>query len=656
MRLFPRAWDIVVRLLVCAADMEDITKGIGTMPPSTPPKPTGSSPQQKRRRKQPGWSPFPLEKADLDFPNPPPNSTMAQLLVMIMDVFTPLFDDGSIFNPIGIDPESFVLKQYLMINSPFAGVYYLGDKIGRATNCKTRYEDPGDGVVICAYDKLPCTELDKIEKSLNNCFNFIEGCHFDGDFGQWLKKATIEDAQAKENDMAGISIFYCIYLDQALNNGGIEKLGVRKGLLLQHLESALQLSLECKSESIVHEHLHCRTYLAWLADNKKAIDEDLKHFQDIILERTDSKTLSDLTFEHIPDLCTWMPGYEFNSPEVLLDKLVELFKGKTFPVTADEIRSVVESPEDESGIADALCDDELNGELGALGGVRALVFLIFSKIGNFISATEIAYDLLFRVWCSKNVHWHDMYEARTERKDQFDPESLGEDEARKSKENQKKEIKAFQVMVDKCSDKKKVHWMRVDRMLSAYNNDNELKNIITTEFGMEEIHSYLEETTVYEYCSERGCMGLIFLHHAFSKSLSSLPPWDRNYTDEQFQDQGRAGIAFDWNQAVGLTFDRVEGHEDEMVSPNTLTESLLVAFVLRMYIIHRLHHGDYRIATLFAKDLATFGKDKYKRLEEIGLNQKWRNLWAKERRSNNLTYAKSHSQSKQIVNRLSGPR
>jgi len=156
-----------------------------------------------------------------------------------------------------------------------------------------------------------------------------------------------------------------------------------------------------------------------------------------------------------------MPGYEFNSPEVLLDKLVELFKGKTFPMTADEIRSVVESPEDESGIADALWDDELNGELGALGGVRALVFLIFSMIGNFISATEIAYDLLFRVWCSKNDHWHNMYEALTERKDLFDPESLGEDEAREAKENQKKEIKAFQVMVDKCSDKKKVHCMRV---------------------------------------------------------------------------------------------------------------------------------------------------------------------------------------------------
>lgn len=380
-----------------------------------------------------------------------------------------------------------------------------------------------------------------------------------------------------------------------------------------------------------------------------------------------------------------MPGYEFNSPEVLLDMLEKLFKGRTFPMSAEVIRSVVESPEDESGIADVLCDEELDDELGALKDVKALVYLLFNKIGNFTSATEIGYDLLFQVWCSKKDHWHDMYEALTKKgKDLFNPESLGKVEKEKAKENQLNEIKAFQKEVDECRDKKIVHWMRVvsndkcllflttvmsvtntappllsskDRMLSAFEKDEELKHIITTECNMKEIHRYLEEATVYVYRSEAGCVGFIFLHHAFSKSLSSLPPWrDRNFSDAQFQDQGRAGIAFDWNQAVGFTFDRVEGHEDKMISPNTLIGSLLVAFVLRMYIIHRMHHGDYRIATLFAKDLATIGEDKYKPLQKMMLKQKWINSWARERKDNTLTYAQRGSQATQIMNKLSGPR
>ena len=193
-------------------------------------------------------------------------------------------------------------------------------------------------------------------------------------------------------------------------------------------------------------------------------------------------------------------------------------------------------------------------------------------------------------------------------------------------------------------------------MLSVFGDGNELKDIITKQLGMTEIHHYLEETTVYAHKSEAGCIGLIFLHHAFSKSLASLPPWDRYFTDKEYKDQGRAGIAFDWNNAVGLTFDRVKGHEDEMVSPNTLIGSLLVAFVLRMYIIHRMHHGDYRIASQFAKDLATIGEDKYKPLQEMMLEQKWINMWARSRRSNNLTYAHRDSQATQIMNKLSGNR
>ena len=143
-------------------------------------------------------------------------------------------------------------------------------------------------------------------------------------------------------------------------------------------------------------------------------------------------------------------------------ELNKLFKGKTFPMSAKVIRSVVESPEDEFGIADVLCDEELDDKLGALQNVKDLVRLLFDLIGNFRAATEIAYDLLFRVWCSKNDHWHNMYEARTKRGEtMFDPGSLGKVEKEKAKENQLNEIKALQDKVNQCSDNNTVHWMRV---------------------------------------------------------------------------------------------------------------------------------------------------------------------------------------------------
>eukprot|EP00984_Skeletonema_dohrnii_P028051 scaffold17876_cov77-Skeletonema_dohrnii-CCMP3373.AAC.2 len=329
-------------------------------------------------------------------------------------------------------------------------------------------------------------------------------------------------------------------------------------------------------EGAAHEHLHCPSYLDWLVDNVNAIDKDLEIFQDKILQETGCKSLDELTFVHCGDNVTWEPGYERNSPEVLLRKLCEAFEGRDIPNNVEKIWSALELIDDDYGVVDTLRDVD-DAELEGLKSVDGLVQLLFKKIGNFRAATEIAYDLLSRTFCSKDEYWRNMFKVQTERgKDQFNPESLGADAKREARQEHKNAIKEFKEKVDECKETNTVHWMRMDRMLSAYRNDNELKEIITGEFGMKQVHRYLE-TVVYAYVAENGLVGLLFLHHAFSKALSSLPPWDVTFSDEQIQDQGRAAIAFHWNQAIGYTFEGVDGHKKKFVSLKTLTGSFLPA-------------------------------------------------------------------------------
>jgi hypothetical protein len=50
-----------------------------------------------------------------------------------------------------------------------------------------------------------------------------------------------------------------------------------------------------------------------------------------------------------------------------------------------------------------------------------------------------------------------------------------------------------------------------------------------------------------------------------------------------------------------------------------------------MYIIRRVYHSDYRIATLFAKDLATVGTSGYFGLKKFELDQRFRNYIARQK-------------------------
>lgn len=115
--------------------------------------------------------------------------------------------------------------------------------------------------------------------------------------------------------------------------------------------------------------------------------------------------------------------------------------------------------------------------------------------------------------------------------------------------------------------------------------------------------------------------------------MLSLPPYGRRFTSKEEQDQCKASISFHWHQAVGFIFD---GKSVSRQSLHTLIGSILPAFVLRKYIIDRVHHGDYRIATMFGKDLATTNQEGHKNLEELGLKQTWVNVKATKNESNSL--------------------
>ena len=155
--------------------------------------------------------------------------------------------------------------------------------------------------------------------------------------------------------------------------------------------------------------------------------------------------------------------------------------------------------------------------------------------------------------------------------------------------------------------------------------------------------------TVFCYIGEHGSLGLLFLHHAFSKGLSSLPPYAvRRFSSDQEQDQCKASISFHWHQAVGFIFD---GKSVSRKSLHTLIGSILPAFVLRKYIIDRVHHGDYRIATLFGKDLATTNQEGHKKLEDLRLKQTWINRRARVNESNSLD-SRNDQDSKDMLRRF----
>jgi hypothetical protein len=394
-----------------------------------------------------------------------------------------LAEDGSIYFQ-GNDQEKdgcFKFNHILMTTKNGAGIYSVKErnkprKSGRASNMKKRskdYEDIEDednaAIVICYWDRLPGTELDKINDSINECYSLLLEEHFDNDFDKWMKTASFESAKEMEKAMGGISIFFIIYMHQTLQKNGLNKLGVLKGLHLQHLESALQIFLG-QTYGAKHEHLHCHSYLDWLIENVKIIDKDLLVFYEKI-EKLTGKDLSDLIFDHLLDTCTWEPGYGFNSAETLTRKLTHVFKedeiGDMKGVDIREALINAEESDKTEGLGD-IFDETDDTKLNDIKTRKDLANLMFEKCGDFKAVTEAVYDLLFCEHNSKgdnelNSKWKNMYESLTDINALFNPASLGEKVKEDAKRNQKESVKRLIEKVDDCNTDGTVFWYRMVR-------------------------------------------------------------------------------------------------------------------------------------------------------------------------------------------------
>lgn len=231
---------------------------------------------------------------------------------------------------------------------------------------------------------------------------------------------------------------------------------MRKGLHLNHVESALQIFLRYDNGA-AHEHLHYSDATDWLINTVKLVDEDVELFCSK-LERLSNKKLEELDFEHMGDSVSWEPGYTFNSTEVIEKELEQLFEGRNLDsVRGKDIKSALEDNERFTGVLSSVDDATLD----EISNVKELTSLLFKYIGDFKAVTEIVYDLFFGKHNTKNEYWSDVFPDSTEGEYLFDPSSLGAEAKEKAKENQLDRVKELVNKANGCSDNKKVFWFRM---------------------------------------------------------------------------------------------------------------------------------------------------------------------------------------------------
>ena len=109
------------------------------------------------------------------------------------------------------------------------------------------------------------------------------------------------------------------------------------------------------------------------------------------------------------------------------------------------------------------------------------------------------------------------------------------------------------------------------------------------------------------------CVAMIHLHGPLHLALDSRPPWDNfKFGQKQYQQHSDAAVTFHWLHTTSLTFRGVNKNGFE--TPKRMVGTILPAFALRMFELKRLHLGDSRVATWFAKTLL-LGKNSGSSLE-----------------------------------------
>ena len=104
------------------------------------------------------------------------------------------------------------------------------------------------------------------------------------------------------------------------------------------------------------------------------------------------------------------------------------------------------------------------------------------------------------------------------------------------------------------------------------------------------------------------CIGLLFLHSPLYRALESRSPWARtSFGLEERQTFSETAVTTHWLHTIIMTFCR---QTSDFATPKGMTESILPAHALHVYITERLHVGDLRVATTKGKALLLGKKSK----------------------------------------------
>jgi len=487
-----------------------------------------------------------------------------------------------------------------------------------------------NGIVLNDWDKYERDALEKIDVNFRACHSIIEeSFKKKGGFQSWIKDATVQQCHQWEKEAGGFSIFMAIWMDMVFNKNGKTKRAVTKNLHIRHMEMANQLHYEI-SKGAMFEQLHFDVWDSFIIPNHNRVRQSTEELMRKMRAKLDVDETAKVTYEVYSVSVTWEPGFTFNTRQELTRKLVAAFSNKDLgEMTAEDMEScLVENCLEEDESLWFLLEDLERSQLDGVQNVSELVELIFSQddqyreLQLFQSATESFYDVLFGVINSHGKGlWYNPYPDRPAGDDHYDASNLNHKAAR---DYHKRTIQGLQNTVDKSVKNGNVYVALMDRTKTAYTGKHEggLEKVIESQ-DFSELMSF-GHVTAYVYKSKsHQCLGLLLVHHAFSKAFTSRAPYKNQApvrSEESIKDNSIAAVTFHWVHAVMMT---VRGKTEDFKPTEKMLGNSVTAYAMIMYCLTRWHLGQSEVAVMFGKAMLTPENDVLN--DKFGFKQKYLN-------------------------------
>lgn len=602
---------------------------------------SGSSGPVKTEESEEETDPIPINKClEILAPPFPPVGLFHRWLELCLPLPNELVEAGVGFNITSPYIDEFNLSAWGM-NHGGSGSYYVypgesgkfdpkGGKFGSSTDFPRRweekYKDKGkEGLIVHNWQRYKEVARDIVVNNIKRCFSLIEESFKEkGGLTEWLKDATIYDGADLEKKEGGFSLFYAIWLNYVLNDpeGAGRKYGVQKNLQIRHLETALQYFYGI-SNGAMYEQLHFPVFEEFIIPNYELVKDATER----LLEKIEGADFGigvnreELKFERDAIEVTWEPGSTLNSRQQLKRTCDDVFGNRNLQdMNAEEIDRLMNEKGQSHLIEDVQLDDLANVE-----NIVELVELIFSQddddrsLGLFLSVTEMLYDVNLDTIDSYGLgKWRNPYGDRPSKNVAYDPSKLDHEAAR---EDHRETIKRLAKTVDECKKKGVVFVSLIDRMMTAYKDEEQLHDILIGK-GFEKIERFGQVTAFGYRNKDRTCMALVLVHHAFSKAFTSRPPWEDQGPvrgEEKIEEHSITAVTFLYVHAIMMT---VNGITDNFQPTNKMLGNSVTAFAMIMYCLMRMHMGDSRVAVAFGKAMIALENHENPLAAKFGLNQK----------------------------------